>query len=225
MPLPEQIDNIFPSFNIYPQTSMKVFIKRKRKMKVIGITGQIGSGKTMVAGLLRKEGFVVFDADNWCRQLYFEKDFLEKIHENFPKSFEKGVFNKRKLREIVFADPQKLKLLESLTHPFLKQKFLQAIRKNERYGGICFVDVALLFEMGWDKYCAIKLMTFAPYDVQKKRVMQRDKVSAEQADNIIKIQKKSEYLKKDKIDFIINTDRPIGVLKAEIIKIADILSC
>ncbi len=194
-------------------------------MKVVGITGQIGSGKTTVAGLLRKEGFVVFDADNWCRRLYDEKAFLKKIRENFPNSFENGIFNKRKLREIVFSDPQKLKCLENLTHPFLKQKFLQAIRKNARYNGTCFVDVALLFEMGWDKYCAIKLMTFAPYNVQKKRVMQRDKVSAEQADNIIKIQKKSEHLKKDSIDFIINTDRPIGVLKAEIIKIADILSC
>ena len=224
MLLPEQNDKLLSSFNIYTQASSKVFINRKRKMKVVGITGLIGSGKTTVAGLLRKEGFVVFDVDNWCRRLYFEKDFLEKIRENYPNSFENGVFNKRLLREIVFSDPEKLKLLESLTHPFLKQKFLQAIRKNERYNGVCFVDVALLFEMGWDKYCAVKLMTFAPYDVQKKRVMKRDKISAEQADKIIQIQKKSEHLKQDNIDFIINTDRPIGVLKAEIIKIADILS-
>ena len=194
-------------------------------MKVVGITGQIGTGKTTVAGILRQEGFVVFDADSWCRGLYHDKAFLESIYQNFPLAFENGVFNKRKLREIVFGNSDQLKLLESLTHPFLTSRFLKSVRKNTRYTGVCFVDAALLFEGGWDKYCTYKLMTYAPYEVQKKRVMERDKITEEEACNIIKIHQKSEHLKKNQIDFIINTDKPLGVLKAEVIKIAKVITC
>lgn len=194
-------------------------------MKVVGITGQIGSGKTTIAALLRKEGYVVFDVDNWCRGLYHNVDFLAQIQKYFPQSFINGVFSKPKLRQIVFSDNKSLKKLERLTHPFLKRKFLKSIQKNSCYRGVFFVDVALLFEMGWDKYCSYKIMAYAPYEVQQKRVMARDKVSKEQVDAIIKIQEKTEKLKKKNIDFVINTDKPLGVLKTQVIKLAEILEC
>lgn len=194
-------------------------------MKVVGITGQIGTGKTTIANFLRKKGYVVLDVDVWCRQLYFNTEFLAQIQKYFPKAFRKGEFNKRKLREIVFSDHKSLKILERLTHPFLKQKFLDFIRKNSSYTGILFVDAVLLFEMGWDKYCTYKIMTYAPDKIQKKRVMERDNVTKKQVDAIIQIQQKKEKLKKNNIDFIINTDKPLGVLKTEVIKLAEILSC
>ena len=89
-------------------------------MIFVAITGSIGCGKTTVANVLRKLGYLVYDADKWVKILYFKKDFLSEIQKYFPQVFVNGVFNKKMLRSVVFQNPQKLKILENLIHPFLK---------------------------------------------------------------------------------------------------------
>lgn len=184
-------------------------------MKIVAITGSIGCGKTTLAGIVRKLGFAVYDVDKWCRNLYFDDCFLSVIRKNFPEAWQNDVFNKRKLRTLVFDDKSKLKLLEKLTHPFLKQKFLNTLRKaafcNEQ---AVFVDVALLFEMGWEKYCTDIIVADAPYELQKARVMQRDNVSEADFEKINAAQMNN----KDRIalsDYVVNTDKSLGMLKAE----------
>lgn len=185
-------------------------------MRIIAITGSIGCGKTTIAGLIRRLGFVVYDIDKWCRQLYYDDRFLSVIYQNFPESWQNGVFNKRKLRTLVFDDNVKLKKLETLTHPFLKQKFLSVIRKAASYGeDVIFVDVALLFEMGWEKYCTDIIVANAPYDVQKQRVMLRDNISEAEFEKINAVQMSNN----DRIflsDYAVDTDKSIGILKAEL---------
>ena len=87
-------------------------------MIFVAITGSIGCGKTTVSNLLRKLGYLVYDADKWVRVLYFKKDFLKEIQKYFPQVFKNDVFDKKLLRSIVFQDPQQLKILENLIHPF-----------------------------------------------------------------------------------------------------------
>jgi dephospho-CoA kinase len=185
-------------------------------MRVIAITGSIGCGKTTIAGLIRRLGFVVYDVDKWCRQLYYDNNFLKVIYQNFPESWQDGVFNKRKLRTLVFDDNIKLKKLEKLTHPFLKLKFLKIIHKSALCGeNVVFVDVALLFEMGWEKYCTDIIVADAPYNVQKQRVMARDNISETDFEKINSVQMSNE----DRIslsDYVVNTDKSIGLLKAEL---------
>lgn len=188
-------------------------------MKIVAITGSIGCGKTTIAGIIRKLGYVVYDVDKWCRRLYFEADFLEKIRQNFPKAYDGKVFNKRKLREVVFGNKAELKKLESLTHPFLKRKFLSKIHQL-RGREVVFVDVALLFEMGWDKYCTDIIVADAPYEVQKQRVIKRDKISTKEFEEIVAVQMSNE----ERIvlsDYVINTDCPEGVLRSNIIKVIE----
>lgn len=187
-------------------------------MEIIGITGSIGCGKTTIAGIIRDLGFVVYDADVWCRKLYFQQDFLNVINKNFPLAFENGVFNKRKLRTFVFNDNKELKKLENLIHPFLKKKFLRAIYKNSRNNNIMFVDVALLFEMGWNKYCTKIIVADVDYEVQKKRVMERDNISAQDFEKIVNVQLHNDY-KKILSDYVINTDKPLSLLKVELINL------
>ena len=81
-----------------------------------------------------------------------------------------------------------------------------------------FIDVALLFEMGWDKYCDLILLADVDYEIQKKRVMLRDNVSAEDFDKINNVQTKNDD-KKLLSDIVIDTDKPYNLLKAEIISI------
>lgn len=185
-------------------------------MRVVAITGSIGCGKTTIAGIIRKLGFAVYDVDKWCRHLYFNSNFLNVIYQNFPESWQNGTFNKRILRSLVFNDNTKLKKLEKLTHPFLKRKFLSLIRKAAACGEeIVFVDVALLFEMGWEKYCTDIIVADAPYNVQKQRVMQRDNVSEADFEKINAVQMSND----DRItlsDYVVNTNKSIGLLKAEL---------
>lgn len=194
-------------------------------MQVVAITGAIGCGKTTIAGVIRKLGFVVYDVDKWCRHLYFEPDFLQKIKDVFPFCWQNGVFNKRILRNHVFANRTELAKLEKMTHPFLRRKFLETIHKNSRFYDIIFVDVALLFEMGWNQYCTDIIVADVAHDIQKKRVMARDNISEADFNNIINVQM-SNSVRIGLADYVVNTDKSLGCLKAELIElIKAIKSC
>ncbi len=169
----------------------------------VAITGSIGCGKTTISNILRKQGFIVNDIDGWCRELYYRDDFLEVIKKHFPESFIDNKFNKRVLRNLVFDDVKKLRVLESIIHPYLTKRLLDSVYD---YSGeeIIFTDVALLYEMGWDIYFDFVVLADVDYDTQKQRVMQRDGISAEDFDKINNIQMKREN-KLDKVDVIIDT--------------------
>lgn len=169
----------------------------------VAITGSIGCGKTTISNILRKQGFIVNDIDGWCRELYYRDDFLEVIKKHFPESFIDNKFNKRVLRNLVFDNVKKLRVLESIIHPYLTKRLLDSVYD---YSGeeIIFTDVALLYEMGWDIYFDFVVLADVDYDTQKQRVMQRDGISAEDFDKINNIQMKREN-KLDKVDVIIDT--------------------
>ena len=187
-------------------------------MKLVAITGSIGCGKTTIAKIVGKMGYTVFDVDGWVRRLYFKKDFIKVIQEHFPAVAENGQVNKRALRNIVFSDNRQLKVLEGLIHPFLRETLKDVIRKNACRNDIFFIDVALLFEMGWDKYCDFILVADVDYEIQKQRVMNRDKVTAEDFDKINNVQLSNSY-KINLADVVVNTDKPKNLLKVEMINI------
>lgn len=187
-------------------------------MKLVAITGSIGCGKTTIAKIVGKLGYTVFDVDGWVRRLYFKKDFIKVIQEHFPTVAENGQVNKRALRNIVFSDNRQLKVLEGLIHPFLRETLKDVIRKNACRNDIFFIDVALLFEMGWDRYCDFILVADVDYEIQKQRVMNRDKVTAEDFDKINNVQLSNSY-KINLADVVVNTDKPKNLLKVEMINI------
>jgi len=181
---------------------------------LVGITGSIGCGKTTISNILREYGYLVYDIDAWCRELYYKDSFLNTIKDNFPECFENGVFNKRCLRNLVFNNIEKLKQLEKLTHPYLTMKLLDSIKD---YNGrdIVFTDVALLYEMGWNQYFDKVVLADVDYETQKQRVMIRDNITKEDFDKINNIQMKRED-KIKKVDFVINTGVSIEELKINI---------
>ncbi len=185
-------------------------------MKLIAVTGSIGCGKTTIARIIREQGYVVFDVDAWVRRLYYNKNFINRIREAFPGTTEGWTVDKRKLRNIVFNDNRELKKLEAMTHPFLRRYLKSVIRRNSRVDALFFIDVALLFEMGWDIYCDRIIVADVAYEIQKKRVMARDHVNGEDFDKINDVQMSNEK-KKQMADAVIDTDKPINVLKTEVI--------
>ena len=190
-------------------------------MKIIAITGSIGCGKTFLSNIIRSLGYVVFDADKWCKYLYYKPAFLKVIKQNFPEVFEAdGSFNKRKLRNLVFNNNQELKRLEKLVHPFLKQKLLNVIRKNSQTNRVFFFDAALLFEMKWNIYCQSVILADVDKNIQKQRVMIRDNISAADFEKIVSVQIDNEQ-KKQFVNAVINTDKTENLLKIELIKIIE----
>ena len=185
-------------------------------MKLAAITGSIGCGKTTLSKIVRRLGYVVYDIDGWVRRLYYQKDFIKVIAAYFPEVMEGEKVNKRKLRNLVFGDNARLKVLESLIHPFLKLTLMNVRRRNARRADLFFMDVALLFEMGWDKYCDYIVVADVDYETQKMRVMRRDNISAADFDKINRIQM-DNAAKKVLADVIINTDKPINLLKVELL--------
>ncbi|MFR1673451.1 MAG: dephospho-CoA kinase [Alphaproteobacteria bacterium] len=185
-------------------------------MKLAAITGSIGCGKTTLSKIVRRLGYVVYDIDGWVRRLYYQKDFIKVIAAHFPEVMEGEKVNKRKLRNLVFGDNARLKVLESLIHPFLKQTLMNVRRRNACRADLFFMDVALLFEMGWDKYCDYIVVADVDYETQKMRVMRRDNISAADFDKINRIQM-DNAAKKVLADVIIDTDKPINLLKVELL--------
>lgn len=187
-------------------------------MKLVGITGSIGCGKTTLANIAKKLGYAVYDIDAWVRKIYSNKDFLSELEKSFPKSVCNGCADKRFLRNLVFNDKKKLEALEKLIYPFLNKKIRSLLIKNSRRRYIAFLDAALLFEKGWDKYCNTIILADVDYDIQKQRVMKRDNVSAGDFERINNIQLKNEN-KKVLSDIVVDTDKPLNLLKVEMIAI------
>lgn len=185
------------------------------------ITGSIGCGKTTIANILRSLGFVVYDADKWVKYLYYDKKFLNIIKCNFPEAFQNGCFIKSQLRTFVFNDLNKLNLLESLVYPYLTKKLKRIIRYHKDRG-IIFMDIALLYEKGWDKYFDYVVLADVEKNVQKSRVMKRDNISAEEFDKINEIQMSMEQ-KRKRADFIVDTGEHINKLKKRVINIVEFL--
>lgn len=193
-------------------------------MKIIAITGSIGCGKTYLANMIRSLGYAVYDADKWVKYLYYKKEFLAEIKKVFPKVFdENGVFNKRNLRNIVFNDNKELKKLESLIHPFLKNKLKQKINQLASKEKFMFIDVALLFEMKWDNYCDYIILADVDKNIQKQRVMKRDNITEDDFNKIINVQIDNN-LKKCMSDLIIDTAQTDGIVKTQLINFIEGIS-
>lgn len=193
-------------------------------MKIIAITGSIGCGKTFLSDLVRSLGYVVYDADKWVKYLYYRPDFLEVIKHNFPEVFdENNHFNKRKLRNLVFDDNKKLKQLENIIYPFLKRKLLNIIRKNAKTDNVYFFDAALLYERNWNIYCQAAILADVDKNIQKERVIKRDKISTEDFEKIISLQMDNEQ-KKQYVNAVINTNKPANILKVELIRVIEELT-
>ncbi len=186
-------------------------------MKLLGITGTIGSGKTTIANQLRSLGYVVFDIDGWVKRFYNRKWFVDIIKKEFPQSVVDGEFNKRVLRNIVFNNKEELRKLEKIVHPLLNKQLKRYIRNYAKYDNVFFIDTPLLFEMGWDKYCHNIILADVSYEIARARVVKRDGISEKDFDNIYNKQIKNT--EKEKLsDIVISTDKSINVLRRNLIE-------
>ncbi|WP_448569830.1 dephospho-CoA kinase [Thermus sp.] len=143
---------------------------------IIGLTGNIGSGKSTVAALLREMGYPVLDADLLAeRARELKKAELKAL---FPEAFRGEELDRRRLAQVVFQDPERLRALEDLIHPEVRRLLEAELARLE--APLVFVEIPLLFEKGWEGRLDGVVLVAAPLEERLKRVMARSGLSREE---------------------------------------------
>ncbi|MSO90162.1 MAG: dephospho-CoA kinase [Acetobacteraceae bacterium] len=181
-------------------------------MKIIGLTGGIGMGKSTAAHAFRRARIPVFDADAAVHRMY-EKGgrAVRPIGAAFPSAIVDGAVDRGKLRNIVFGNPEELRQLEHLVHPLVWQAEAEAIARARRAGKrAVIIDNPLLFEMKrprwmrWHKPFDQALVVSAPPDIQIHRVRLRGRMTTEQIKAVIAKQM-PDAEKRRRADVVIRT--------------------
>jgi dephospho-CoA kinase len=182
-------------------------------MLKIGLTGNIGSGKTTVAKVFELLGVPVFYADDEAKKVMITDVILvDAIKHAFGAQsyFEDGTLNRKHIAAIVFNNPAELEKLNALVHPAVFRAFdsLEAKAKNAPY---IIREAAILFESGSYKTCDRTLIVSAPLDKRIARVIQRDHIPADEVKKREARQMSEEEKKELADDIIINDDKQLVI--------------
>ena len=182
-------------------------------MRVIAVTGGIGSGKTTLTRLYRAQGAQVVDADAISRRFTAAGgEALPQIRQAFGDGVfhADGTLNRAALARLVFGDqPQKLAVLNAIMHPMIIHQ-TQAELANLRANGtaVAILDAPLLFETGMDTLADTVICVTAPLEVRIRRIRGRDRLTREEALRRIDSQTPAQQTA-SLSDFVLDTDAPI----------------
>ena len=174
----------------------------------VGITGGIGSGKSLVCKIFQCLGVPVYDADSHAKALMTTDGILIA---NIQKEFghlsynTDGSVNRNYLGETVFNDSEKLKKLNSLVHPRVKEDYLRWVRQNSDHPYV-LKEAALLFETGSNRELNKIIVVHAPEELRIKRVLSRDVHRTEELVKEIIKNQMNEDEKLNRADFILRND-------------------
>lgn len=196
-------------------------------MLILGLTGQTGAGKSTVSQILQKYGCYHIDADLVARETI---DSDEKVKEELKIAFGKDVIgedgktNRIVLATKAFKDAESTLKLNSITHPAVNRKIQSIIaQKEQKNWKAVIIDAIALFESGEDKLCDYTVAVIAPKELRKERIILRDKITPQRADERINAQKGEEFFSLN-ADYIIKNYEPYNINEetdhlAEILKL------
>lgn len=149
-------------------------------MKIIGLTGGSGVGKSAACAAFRARGCAVLDADaiyrELCQSCRAMLDQLQTVYGDVLNT--DGTLDRKKLGAIVFSDPEKLKLLNSITHPYIRGELSERLKQCADAGyEACICDAPVLFEAGIDALCDTTVGVLSRYETRLQRIMARDHIS------------------------------------------------
>jgi len=151
-------------------------------MKMIGLTGGIATGKSIVASVFREMGAIILDADVIARLVVLPhqpawKDIVEFFGPQVVN--EDQSLDRAKIGEIVYNNPNSLKELNRFTHPRIMQYYKDELRriKTEQPDAIVILEVPLLYETNMDKLCQQVVVVYVDRETQIQRLMKRDNMS------------------------------------------------
>ena len=133
-------------------------------VKIIGLTGQSGAGKTTASKLFESCGIPVIDCDVIARRVADISEFLSEVDALFDGCVTDGSLNRQKLAGIVFNDQEKMRLYSSVIFPYIAAEVFSYIRKLKEFGSrLIILDAPTLFESGIDEICTAVVSVIAPF--------------------------------------------------------------
>ena len=172
---------------------------------IIGITGGIGSGKSMVCRELQEMGYPVYDTDKEAKKLILHQ---EEVHQQIEQLFGKevfadGVYQTAWVAQQVFAQPTLLAQLNAIVHPAVKEDIRRWAAEQTESKWL-FVECAILYEAGMDALCDQVVCVSAPEEVRLERVIARDKSDTNKVRARMRAQHAESY--EQRADKVLNND-------------------
>ncbi|WP_293907533.1 dephospho-CoA kinase [Phenylobacterium sp.] len=186
-------------------------------MKVIGLTGSIGMGKSTTAAMFREAGLPVYDADAAVHELYDRGGAaVGPVGEAFPGVVADGRVDREALRQRVLGHPEELKRLNAIVHPLVGQDRGGFMRKAQADGADWVVfDVPLLFETGGHANVDAIVVVSAPAPMQRERVLARPGMSPERLDAIL-AQQLADAEKRARAHYVVDTGQGLEAARAQV---------
>lgn len=189
-------------------------------MRILGLTGSIGMGKSTTAKMFEEAGVPVYDADATVHRLY-EGEAVAAIEAAFPGTTVNGRVDRTLLSPRVVHDAEAMKRLERIVHPMLRahhQKFLDDAEKSG--APVAVVDIPLLYETGGEnRVDAVVVVTTAP-EVQRERILAREGMTPEKLDAILAKQL-PDAEKRKRADFVVDTSHGLDPVRVRIREILE----
>ena len=192
---------------------MNILQKSKNNQRRIGLTGGIASGKTTITNYIRKhKNIPILDADHISRELIKPNAYgYKKIIDYFGnkivdhKNNSEKAINRKLLRNIIFKHSESKAWIEKLLHPLIKEKMIEECRQYKDTETLVLV-IPLLFEAKFEDICTEIWLVKCPKELQKKRLIARDKISEKEACDYINDQLSFEEKKKFSDIILDNSD-------------------
>ncbi len=166
-------------------------------MKIIGITGPTGAGKSLLSDYMREEGIPVIDADGVYHSLLVPPSpCLDALRAAFGDGIfsENGELDRRALSEIVFKNQEKLQLLNDTVLGFVLDKARQMLADYKRKGyTIAAVDAPTLIESGFNCECDIVVSVLSAPEIRVKRIIERDGIDRQAAETRVRAQREDSF--------------------------------
>jgi dephospho-CoA kinase len=186
-------------------------------MKLVGLTGSIGMGKSTTARLFAEAGVPVYDADAAVHQLYAPGGAaVEPLEEEFGDVVVDGAIDRERLSAKVLGDPDAMKRLEAIVHPLVGASRVHFFEKARDAGAdIVVLDIPLLFETRGEAAMGAVVVVSAPADMQRERVLARPGMTTEKFEAILARQV-PDAEKRARADFVIDTSQGLEAARAQV---------
>jgi dephospho-CoA kinase len=194
-------------------------------MRILGLTGSIGMGKTTTAAMFGEAGAPVYDADVAVHRLYAAGGAaVAPVEAAFPGVTADGAVNRVQLKARVLGDPGALRRLEAITHPLVFADRAGFLEKAAASGApVAVIDVPLLFETGGERMTHAVAVVSAPEPVQRERVLARPGMTPAALDSILARQT-PDVEKRARADFVIDTGSGLEATRAQVRRVLDDMS-
>ena len=189
----------------------------------LGLTGSIATGKSTVLKMFAEMGVPVFSSDDAVHELY-RGAAVAPVEALFPGVTSNGAIDRDELSKRVLGQPDKLKALESVVHPLVRERIAQFLRDAQSTGArLAIVDIPLLFEGGHDYGLDRVAVTAAAPETYRARALARPGMTVEKLEAILARQMPQDE-KIERADYVIYTDESLAQTRATVKAIVDMLT-